>query len=857
MFGKDNEKECQRFVSTTNSARLVFRYVHQNAIEKLKKLVADKRRFPLSGLGVRYCYADPTTVEMLAALKEDRVLYKTLNDLKKQINQEQGREIITRPRFEPCLLQKGSTGQANIHMLGHRTAQLEMTRGGREGNNALINYESRKGLDDYSEILKLFMERNISFEMLEHLSSYESGGLVFSVHSAHPHIHEAVRMGNRKLAGRLAETNTYTFNQLHTRTLLNDKEELPKFMPVSVVKMAMDNRKIMPLHTAAINPNTDYLKALMSVEPNYNQPHLDNWYTIHYAAVCEGPGPLKHLLSLEASILLANKKKETPLHCAIRAGRLENVKLLLAELYEISERTKQATGQNETDNEGGDVEVAAPKKKAKKPPPDLITAQLSARNAEGFAPLHLAVKWGRHDIVEYLLTQTHTSLDVDFPTSTNIKKLTPLMMACQTGDLEMAKLLINTGNAFIDSVDKLKRTPLIHAAMNGQTHLVAMLLRKGATVSLKPDSSGNTAAHYAGAYGWLDVLKLLAQADRDVLKATNSWQLAPLAVAYLKGHIGIVEFLLDGQYSADVDVNAVDNDGCNLLMALIKNQSQFSPPYISSKSFHTQLKFLADKGARVSNADSYMSNALHYFANFHCKLKSDEPIDDKNQAVVEKMKHENDERMTKEEYINCVNLLFEAGVDKDAKNADGLTPTDIAMRTGNLILLEFLFDNSAQSLLDQWKTSSGDSNSNVLHYLVDIPFEIFNKRDVWSSLNFCPAFSQYDVISFITNKIRTNVTDDQIRIWLKERDSNGRTPLVKLCTSIANFGFSKSYLSDYYDRSSPEAKKEYERQQNANMIETLMAEKFLHYCCDLARLFVSLYPEGLLPVSEFGFWDFS
>ncbi|KAI1702840.1 ankyrin repeats (3 copies) domain-containing protein [Ditylenchus destructor] len=845
IFGKDNEKECQRFVSTTASARLVFRYVRQNAIEKLKKLVADKRRFPRSGLEGRYCYADPTTVEIIAALKEDRALYKTLIDLKKQLNQEQGRE--PRPSYEPCLLQKGGTGQANFHMLGHRTAQLEMTRGGREGNNALINYESRTGLDNYSEILNLLLQRNISFEMLEHMSSYESGGSVFSIYSAHQHIYEAVRMGNRKLAGRLAESNTYTFNQLHTRTLLNDKEELPKFMPVSVVKMAIDNRKIMPLHTAAINPNTDYLKALMSVEPNYNQPDMDNWYTIHYAAVCEGPGPLQHLLSLEASILLATKKKETPLHCAIRAGRLENVKLLLAELHEISERTRQATGQNETDDEGGDVEVAAPNKKPKKPPSDLITAQLSARNAEGFAPLHLAVKWGRHDIVEYLLTQKHTSLDVDIPTATNIKKLTPLMMACQTGDLEMAELLINTGNAFIDAVDRLKRTPLIHAAMNGQTHLVAMLLRKGASVSSKPDSSGNTAAHYAG---WLDVLKLLAQADRDVLKATNSWQLAPLAVAYLKGHIGIVEFLLDGQYSADVDVNAVDNDGCNLLMALIKNQSQFSPPFISSKTFHTQLKYLVDKGAKASNADSFMSNALHYFANFHCKLKSDEPIDDRNQAVQENVKHENDERMTKEEYINCVKLLFDAGADKDAKNADGLTAADIALRTGNLILLEFLYENSTQSLLAQWKTSSGDSNTNVLHYLVDIPFEVFNKRDVWSSLNFCPAFSQYDIKSFITNKIRPNVTDDQIRIWLKERDGDGRTPLVKLCTSIANFSFSTPGQYHYFDKNTPEGRKEYDRQQNANMIETLMAEKFLSYCCDLTRLFVSFYPEGLLPLKE-------
>ncbi|GMT12324.1 hypothetical protein PFISCL1PPCAC_3621, partial [Pristionchus fissidentatus] len=43
---------------------------------------------------------------------------------------------------EPNLLQRRSTGRANFHMLGRATRAIESARGGREGNNAFLNYEA-------------------------------------------------------------------------------------------------------------------------------------------------------------------------------------------------------------------------------------------------------------------------------------------------------------------------------------------------------------------------------------------------------------------------------------------------------------------------------------------------------------------------------------------------------------------------------------------------------------------------------------------------------------------------------------------------------------------------------------------
>lgn len=54
--------------------------------------------------------------------------------------------------------------------------------------------------------------------------------------------------------------------------------------------------QITPLHCAAINPNVAYLTRLLSVEPNINIEDRDHRRPIHFAAVCDGVGPLEFLL---------------------------------------------------------------------------------------------------------------------------------------------------------------------------------------------------------------------------------------------------------------------------------------------------------------------------------------------------------------------------------------------------------------------------------------------------------------------------------------------------------------------------------------------------------------------------------
>jgi ankyrin repeat protein len=91
------------------------------------------------------------------------------------------------------------------------------------------------------------------------------------------------------------------------------------------------------------------------------------------------------------------------------------------------------------------------------------------------------------------------------------------MIACQYGYLEMVEYLIDNAKLPANGRDKLKKTPLLHAVANGlcekettklktktnagQSHIVSYLLRRGVDADAA-DSSGNTPAHYACAYGW-------------------------------------------------------------------------------------------------------------------------------------------------------------------------------------------------------------------------------------------------------------------------------------------------------------------------------------------------------------------
>ena len=169
------------------------------------------------------------------------------------------------------------------------------------------------------------------------------------------------------------------------------------------------------------------------------------------------------------------------------------------------------------------------------------------------------------------------------------------MLSASKDDLEMVILLVENGKAKIEKPDKYKRTALIHAVMNGSTkvrllkqivqHLqvnipdfiheqycgltavfyfliqvASYLLARGANPN-QVDTSKNSCLHYACAYGWYHTTNLLIHAGAAPLDRSNEWGLTPLAIAMLKGNVGLAKYLLT---LPEVDINGKDENGRNI-----------------------------------------------------------------------------------------------------------------------------------------------------------------------------------------------------------------------------------------------------------------------------------------------------
>uniref|UniRef100_A0A914UJC1 Uncharacterized protein n=1 Tax=Plectus sambesii TaxID=2011161 RepID=A0A914UJC1_9BILA len=302
-------KEQIPFVSVSAYSKLAIRAVLTKNEGLLKRLIDDKDHCA-SILLERSKFVPKSAISYAIRAEDSKMI-----DLIKQGQEKIEKEGSTRVRMEKNLLQSMNTGRANYRMLGHATRAIQMTRGAKEGNNAFVLYEPEH--DEANHYLGDMLEDNISFDFIQTLVAKQ----YVNSHQLQSNIYKAVRMGHRKLAGKLIETYaTHYFNELHIQALLNDKQALKKFMPISVKKKGRENKDFTPIHAACINPNDAYLKDMIAVESDFNHADADGWRSIHYAAVCEGTKPLQLLLSKGASVYDITKQHDTPLHAAARAG---------------------------------------------------------------------------------------------------------------------------------------------------------------------------------------------------------------------------------------------------------------------------------------------------------------------------------------------------------------------------------------------------------------------------------------------------------------------------------------------------------------------------------------------------------
>tara|TARA_Y100000034_G_scaffold125539_1_gene175276 strand:+ start:102760 stop:103290 length:531 start_codon:yes stop_codon:yes gene_type:complete len=160
----------------------------------------------------------------------------------------------------------------------------------------------------------------------------------------------------------------------------------------------------------------------------------------------------------------------------------------------------------------------------------LCTVVLSAQGND----MYDIVRSGSVDMLKELV-----KADPEFINRKNKDGYTPLILACYSGNAEVANYLINHSKD-INSGSKYG-TPLMAASVKGYDKIVDLLIDKGADVNAT-DPNGTTALHYAIIFGFDDVAKLLTKAKANPKLKDNRGKTA-LDYAKMLGKTEIVKLL--------------------------------------------------------------------------------------------------------------------------------------------------------------------------------------------------------------------------------------------------------------------------------------------------------------------------
>ena len=274
--------------------------------------------------------------------------------------------------------------------------------------------------------------------------------------------------------------------------------------------------------------------------------------------------------------------KGTLLHLAVREGRFEIVRLLLAHGADINSRKDYATSpyiaslqrhsqglesHSERPLDGGldaidDIENALLDTNVDVSSEEITDAEMGL-GARRFTPLHLAASEGHLDICQMLLER---NADVRVHGDSGD---TPLHLAASSHHLEIVRILlqynaeVNPGNEdgctpllmalskenALDDGGSTSLHPLSQGLQRGDLNivrLVRLLLESGANVNVY-DTSRNTPLHFAASAGNLDVARMLLELGAEV-DSQNDERLTPLQRAsqgMREGHRDIVRVLLD------------------------------------------------------------------------------------------------------------------------------------------------------------------------------------------------------------------------------------------------------------------------------------------------------------------------
>ena len=299
-----------------------------------------------------------------------------------------------------------------------------------------------------------------------------------------------------------------------------------------------------------------------------------------------------------------------------------------------------------------------------------------------------------------------------------------LVMACEEGDFDFVKTLVNSG-VNINGVGSEGFTPLMMATSNEEHEIVEYLLRQGADVN--QTYNGWTALIEAADEGSLTSMKHLLKAGAEVNFYNGRQSPTALSMAASEGKLECLQLLLDNganidgigksvpplHIAANEDKRAIIDHLISKKVSINKKDAagRTALMYAASEGKLYSVKILVEAGANTSMVDSYGATARDYADEedeYATRDYLDGVAEDYEHDKVEGEEYQYEKRdyssadkrpkihqATQDGLIEKVQRMVELGTDVNTIDEYGRTPLHLAAAKGHDIDMRVLIDLGA------------------------------------------------------------------------------------------------------------------------------------------------------------------